>query len=244
MKQKRIVWILAVALLAAVVVVVVLLTKKPAKTQNSPAATPAEMAANEDDKTAESTKIVYSKVVETLDLSGQTTVDVEQIMGLKQLKELNLRGTHISNDDYAKIREALPDCKILWSVLVGSVYNDDDSENIEVFKFEEADVEALKYLPNLKKVDAFSITDEESFKYLAEALLAYPDIKIQYKVPLGMADIQSDVNKVSLKVVNLEALRFALTYLPKLTEVEFKGERPSDADMQQLIEDFPNVKFY
>lgn len=185
----------------------------------------------------------YDQSVTSLDLSGQHNPDIEEIMGMKNLKELNLRGTHISIADYEKIQAALPNCKIQWSVLVGTVYQDDDSEEIDVFKFTEKDIDALKYLPLLKKVNAFSIVDEDGYKYLAKAQAQYPDIRISYKVPLGMAEIQSDCTGLKLKKVDVEELRNALQYLPNLKDVTFNGELPSVEEINKLQEDFPNVNF-
>lgn len=184
---------------------------------------------------------VYDKNLTSLDLSGQHNPDIDELMKLTNLQELDLRNTHITVEQYEKLHKAIPQCNIVWSVPVDGFYNDSISEEIIAVSFSEEAVDVLKYFPNLKKVDALNCDD---YEYLLAAQKAYPDVKVHYKVPLGMAEIQSDCTGLKLKKVDVEALRYALTYLPNLKDVTFNGELPSEQELQKLVNDFPDVNFH
>lgn len=194
---------------------------------------------SEEEATADT--VEYDHGVTSLDLSGQHNPDVEELVTMTNLESLDLRNTHITVEDYEKIHAALPDCSILWSVPVDGFYNDSDSEVVTAVSFSAEAIETLKYFPNLKKVDALNCDD---YEFLAQAQRQYPDVKIHYSVPMGVVDIQSDCNGLKLKKVDVEALRFALTYLPKMQDVTFTDELPTEEELQQLVQDFPDVNFH
>ena len=53
---------------------------------------------------------IYDRNLETLDLSGAPVSDCRKILRFYQLKSVDLRGTGIQTEDYAMLREGLPDC--------------------------------------------------------------------------------------------------------------------------------------
>ena len=224
MKKKWILWAAAALIVALVVLAAFLIPKgKPA----------------DDRITLGDT--TYDRNITSLDINGQRNPDVDKILEFKQLKELDIRNTLITIEDYERIHAALPECNIRWSVPVDGFYNDNDSTEVTAIKFTQNALDSLKYFPNLKKVDAFNCTE---YEYLAAAQRAYPDVNVWYKVPLGMAEIQSDCSGLKLKQVDLEALRYALQYLPNLKDVTFDGELPSAEELEKLVDDFPEVNFH
>ena len=224
MKKKWIIWGVAVLVVALVVLAVFFIPK----------------GALESD-TVKICGISYDKNITSLDLKDQRNPDIDKIMELKQLKELDMRGTLLTIEDYEKLQAALPDCYIRWSVPVDGYYNDNEESVVTVVKFTEKGLDALKYFPNLEKVDAFNC---DAYECLAQAQLAYPDVKVWYKVPMGVVDIQSDCTGLKLKKVNLDELRYVLTYLPNLKDVTFEEELPSAEELKKLAEDFPGVNFH
>lgn len=224
MKKKWIIWTVAVVVVALVILAAFLI---PHFTKNS-------------DKVVIG-GVSYSKDITSLNISGQHNPNIKKIMELKQLKELDVRNTHITVEDYEKLHAALPECNILWSVPVDGCYNDNESTEITVSSFSQQAIDTLKYFPNLKKVDAFYCDD---YEYLAAAQRAYPDVKVWYKVPMGSVDIQSDCTGLKLKKVDLENLRNALQYLPNMKDVTFQEELPSAEELEKLVEDFPEVNFH
>lgn len=193
---------------------------------------------SESETVKESTQ--YDHSVTSLDLSGQHNPDLEEVMKMTNLESLDLRDTHITVEDYEKVHAALPQCSILWSVPVDGFYNDSDSEVVTAVSFSAEAVETLKYFPNLKKVDAMNCDD---YEFLVEAQQKYPDVNVHYAVPMGVVDIQSDCDGLTLKKVDMEALRNALTYLPNMKNVTFAGDIPAEEELKQLVEDFPNINF-
>jgi len=185
--------------------------------------------------------VSYEKNITSLDLSGQHNPDIEKIIEFKQLQQLDVRNTHITAEDYEKLRAALPQCNILWSVPVDGFYNDSENTEVVVIKLTQQGIDSLKYFPNLQKVDA---TNCDDYEYLAAAQRAYPDVDVRYKVPMGVVEIQSDCTGLKLKKVDLEALRNALQYLPKLKDVTFQEELPSAEELEKLVKDFPDVNFH
>ena len=97
---------------------------------------------------------IYDRNLETLDLSGTPVSDCRKILRFYQLKSVDLRGTGIRTEDYAMLREGLPDCEILWEVPFQGGYLDPNTTSVTVSSLSEEDVEALRYLPELFSVDA------------------------------------------------------------------------------------------
>ena len=223
MKKKWIILGAAVLVVALVVLAVILISKSTG-----------------DSNTVVICGVTYDINITSLDLNGQRNPDIEEILKLKQLKELDMRGTLLTIENYERLRAALPDCYIRWNVPVDGFYNDNEGTVVTVIKFTEEGLDALKYFPNLEQVDGFECED---YEYLALAQRQYPDVDVWYKVPLGMAEIQSDCTGLKLKKLDVEALRHALTYLPNLRDVTFDGEQPTEEELKQLKEDFPEVNF-
>ena len=224
MKKKWVVWACAVVVVAAVVFASFLIPRVSNVTDNVVIG-----------------GVSYEKDITSLDLSGQKNPDLNKILKFTQLQQLDIRNTNITIADYEKLHVALPACNILWSVPVDGTYNDNDSTEIAVADFTEKDMNALKYFPNLKKVNAFYCDDYEC---LTAAQKAYPNVKVWYTVPMGSIDIQSDCTGLKLKSFDLENLRSALQYLPNMKEVTFQEELPSSEELEKLMKDFPDVNFH
>ena len=60
--------------------------------------------------------VEYLRASTQLDLSGKQITELEKLTELTALKQLNLRDTGISAEQYELLRAALPGCEILWSV--------------------------------------------------------------------------------------------------------------------------------
>lgn len=137
----------------------------------------------------------------------------------KDAEKLDLRGRSVSVEHYEKIREKLPDCEILWDVpFQGALYHVDTQE-LTVTELKEKDLEALRYLPELKRIDAGNCTD---YGLLAALQAQYPQIRVSYHVDIGGEPFPGDLQEIRLKDLAEEEVA-KLAYLPRLKTVVCAG---------------------
>ena len=112
----------------------------------------------------------YSIQSETLDLSGVQNLKLEKLTRFPQLKNVDLRGTHITLEDYARLKAALPDCSVSWQVPFHGEYLELNTQSVSITTILPEDAQALSLLPALKTVDCTGCTDLEMLAQLMEAL--------------------------------------------------------------------------
>lgn len=180
-----------------------------------------------------------SRDAETVNLSGAVLNKPEKLAKLHNPRQMDLRGTGMSAEDYALLKEAFPACEILWDVpFQGNVYSM-DTEYMTVTSLSEVDASLLDCLPNLKTVDAWGCTDYEN-------LLAYqhrhPNVQVQYYVDFGDGKWSSDVDSVTAPAEQIDGVAEKLALLPRVSKVTLTGKLPEYAQVEALAAQYPNVE--
>ena len=180
--------------------------------------------------------------VTELDARGASVTDVEPILSLTSLLTLDLRDNEITAEDYARIREALPDCAVRWSVPLSGGRFDSESETLTVPAFSEADIALLAYFPNLSAVDASGSGD---YAALRQAQEKYGEVSFVWTVPLFNENHENSCTELdaSGRNADADALLAALPGLPLVTRVSFGDDAVAEDDMRALREAYPDVVF-
>lgn len=151
---------------------------------------------------------------------------------------LDLRGERISLSDYEKVAQAFPGREILWDIPLQSGPVSCDASRVAVSSLSEEDWQALELMPNLTLLDAAGCRD---YDRLLDFQARHPQCQVRYTVTLDGQEYPSDAQSITVSRLDLSALAEAMSYLPQLSQVEFTGSAPSDAELDQLTAAFPQV---
>lgn len=183
----------------------------------------------------------YSIQSETLDLSGVQNLKLEKLTRFPQLKNVDLRGTHITLEDYARLKTALPDCSVAWQVPFHGDYLELNTQSVSITTILPEDAQALSLLPALKTVDCTGCTDLEMLAQLMEAL---PECDFRDTVLLNGETYDQDTEELWLETVDLATLNRALPCLPKLQRIMAVNWVPEPETVEALRDRFPQVELY
>lgn len=147
----------------------------------------------------------------------------------KNAQVLDLTQKDITVEHYEKIAAALPDCEIHWNVPFQGKTVEDDVTELTVTELTKADVESLRYLPELRKIDARDCQDYEALMYLCEQL---PQVEVDYRLLVSGVYYGPETDVVQVDSATREEI-LSLQYLPKLTKVVACGG-PEQSDYAPL----------
>lgn len=183
----------------------------------------------------------YSIQSETLDLSGVQNLKLEKLTRFPQLKNVDLRGTHITLEDYARLKAALPDCSVSWQVPFHGEYLELNTQSVSITTILPEDAQALSLLPALKTVDCTGCTDLEMLAQLMEAL---PECDFRDTVLLNGETYDQDTEELWLETIDLATLNRALPCLPELQRIMAVNWVPEPETVEALHRRFPQVELY
>ena len=178
---------------------------------------------------------------ETLELQGQQSPELTAICQLKQLKTLDISDTGITEADYLQLKEALPDCNIIWSVPFQDGYIPNSATNITIDHLTQEDINTLVYFPALEAVDALAVTEQDILLTLRQQ---YPELRVMYDVHIGKEDFDHAKQNLALFDVDAESFTRALPHMQQLEKVAFTGQLPETKQLIQWKKDYPNVTFF
>lgn len=183
----------------------------------------------------------YRRSAETLDLSGVQGVEFSRLGNFPNLKEVNLRNTGVTVEEYQALRQALPGCQIEWLVPFQGQYLEPDTQEVTVADLTEADAQALALVTGLKRVDAMGCRDYGAL----EALMALrPDCDVAYRVALGGRLWDPDTEALELDTLDVAELRQNLPYLHQAEQLLLTMELPDAEKIAQIRQDFPELTLF
>ena len=152
----------------------------------------------------------------------------------KDQQVLDLRTQAITPEEYDTLVWKMPGTRILWSVPFQGSYYDSETRELTVTHLASEDVGVIAYFPNLQTVNARSCTD---YGPLMELYLAYPELRVDYTVPIGGGEYGPDTETVTLESLTQEDVAL-LQYLPRLKLVDGTGCREFVL-LRELERDYP-----
>ncbi len=184
--------------------------------------------------------LVVERSAETLELQGKQQPDLAGIAQLRQLKSLNMTDTGITAEQYLQLREALPECSILWSVPFQGGYVPCTATSLTISSLTQEDIDTLVYLPALESVDALAVTEQDILLQLRQQK---PELRVMYDVHIGSSHYDHAKQQLALDNVAADDLTKALPHMQQLEKVAFTGRLPETEQLIRWKKDYPNVTF-
>lgn len=128
---------------------------------------------------------------------------------------LDLRGVELTEEDYLKLAQRMPQCDITWDVPFQGGKVDSSSAELAVTALTEEDIRVLDYVTGLKTVNGEGCQD---YLLLAQLQQHRKDITVRYSVPLAGGQYPQDTRELALESFTAEDARLlpALLQLNKL----------------------------
>lgn len=181
----------------------------------------------------------YERAAAELDMEGKNPA-ISDLMEMKELKRLNLRGVALTAEEFDQLCAALPECQIRWSVPLSQGSVDDDVRTLELESVTSADVDMLALFTQLEAVDATSCRDYKKIRTIMER---YPHLDVTYQVEIGGDLYPQTTSELKTPGEDLKALAERLQFLPDVKTVALTAP-VTDADgLSALLEQYPDIDF-
>ena len=180
---------------------------------------------------------LYHRETTTLNLSDSDLKRPESIAKLTHLQVADLRNTGLTPADYEILREALPNCDILWQVPFQGQYLDPNTETLTISAITEEEMALLNYFPNLKAMDMTGCTDVDAVLKLKEQ---YPTCDIHWMVPFQGSRLDSNTQELTITTLE-EADIASIGYFADLKTIDATDCTNLDAIMK-LAETYPDCQ--
>lgn len=174
----------------------------------------------------------------TVTVEGHNLDQLEFLNDFPKLKTIDARGSELTLDQFAQLRQKFPNCEILWDVPFQGSYYSSRTEKLTVSQLADEDLEMLEYFPALKSVDAW---DCEDYDALLQFQQRRPLCKVFYDVPLAGKNWDCDVELLEIENVDLQELDAQLKYLPNVRTLHLTGELPRMSQLQPVLDKYPQV---
>lgn len=170
-----------------------------------------------------------------------TSEDIDSLLKLKSPKLLDLLGSDLNENDIARLKEAFPDCTILWSVPINGQKIDCRADTLDLKNVSEEDLNRLGLFPNLKTV---RVTESSCYDALRAAETAYPGATFSWTVQQDGITLERDVEELDISdPLPLETLTGLFSELKELKRVRLTSSHLSNAETKELMDRFPSIDF-
>ncbi len=186
----------------------------------------------------------------TLDLTGQTITPDEVkplLLGLASLNQVICNGTGWSAEEIAALQAAYPNLSFVCDVDVFGEQMPTTTQTLDLSgKTVDLDKlpEVLALLPALTSVNLERQT--VSFEQMDALTAAFPQISFSFSFELFSQQVTTQTTELNLNgfaLTSPEEIADKLKYLPNLTKADLSNCGLSNEQMEQLISQFPSVKF-
>ena len=184
--------------------------------------------------------VEYLRASTQLDLSGKQLTEPEKLAELTGLKNLDLRNTGISTQQYDMLQAALPGCEILWSVPLQGNYYDNTTEELTFETLNEEDLAVMPYFTGLTRVNADQCRDYDAILALIDQC---PGTDVSYTVTIGDVTYPHTQDQLAVTDPDTEELMTQLALFPALENVTLEGTLPGNDVLIALKNAFPNITF-
>ena len=132
---------------------------------------------------------------------------------------LDLRGERITLEEYQQLSKDLPGCEILWDVPFQDSFYSSDTQTLTIRSITDAQIDQLRYFPQLRAIDATACQDYEQLEKLCRS---WPDLEISYQVTIDGTVYPQDTMKVTVSGLTEQDAQM-LQYLPELDTLDATG---------------------
>lgn len=186
----------------------------------------------------------------TLDLTG-STIPTEQVLwllkGLPTLKEVVCNDTVWSAVELTALREAYPTISFVRDVEVFGERVPADAESLDFSDRTVDPTELSKILEQLPAIKSVDLTGQTlSLLEMEQLTAAYPAIAFSFSFEVFSQQVTTNTTELDLEgyaLTSPEEIAPALKFLPNLKTCDLSHCGLSNEQMEQLMAQFPNVKF-
>lgn len=182
----------------------------------------------------------FEKNIESIDLSGKPLSNLSQLQSFSDLKQIDLRETGLSCEEYDRIREWFPEAQILWDVPFQGAFLPMDTRELTISVLTESDLAVLEYFTELETIRADECAD---YQVLDNLRRQRPDLKLSYRIPVAGNTYHYQAKRLNLPGENVEELFELLPMFPELWSVELQEPLAPVERILALQEAFPEIKF-
>ncbi len=179
---------------------------------------------------------IYPRDLKSLTVSREPLPEMIGLSEFTQLEELDLRNTAVTVEQYDRIAEQLPHCRILWHVPFQGKQLPLDTQELTVYGCTREDIPALQHLPSLERLILLDCDDAGIMEQLITAL---PNCDILSKYTLSGNLV--DYNIRFFKSSNIKEITDALEKLPHITLLD-ATDCPNFTALAALQRKYSNCK--
>ena len=177
---------------------------------------------------------LYHRETTTLNLSDSDLKRPESIAKLSHLQVADLRNTGLTTADYEMLRNALPNCDILWQIPFQGNSLDPNTESLTISAITEEEMALLNYFPNLKSIDMTGCTDGDAILKLKELY------DVHWMVPFQGTPLDSNTQELTIATLEEADLK-TIGYFADLKTINATDCTNLDAIMK-LAETYPDCR--
>lgn len=181
-----------------------------------------------------------SEESKTVTVTSLTEEDMGLLDYFPQLQILDARGC----TDYPLLeafQASHPQVQVLYTVTIDGTDYAQDAKHLDFTRITQEEVELLRYLPQMKSVDAQGSVD---YDLILEIRSRYPDWSVDYSVVIGGESWPWDTEALDLDGADAGELMAKLPYLTQLKQVSLTNPDCDAVTMPQLLEACPEVEFF
>ena len=167
--------------------------------------------------------LVTAFVLFTADINGERYVRGNMI---------DARQASLRVDEYEQTQAKYPDDLIRWSVPLSGGRFDSFSEQIAVTSLTEEDLELLRYLPRLKRIDARGCAD---YQTLAKAEVTLEDIALVWEIETADGPVSGKSESLQVRSISRQELEELITLLPYLQCLDLCEATYSQEEIDEII---------
>lgn len=167
--------------------------------------------------------VPVSKVTEVSYDGIPSEEELLRLARCENLTTLDLTAADVQAEDIARIRSLLPDCRVVWTVDLGSVSARSDAEKVELDGAFREEWHNIRYLTDLETV---RFTKVENWADVTGFMEQYGQYGYEWTVNILGTEYEWDTAALDLSgktVSDAAALTDALTRLPSLTSADITG---------------------
>lgn len=183
---------------------------------------------------------IFPKHDQAVSVTGKTMRNPEAFLKFTDLRQLDARDTGMTLAQYEWFRREIPQCVVLWDIPIQGKAYDQNTKEIHVEKLTEEDVNSLQYFSDLRLVDVGNWDDYSGIRAIQQR---YPACTVRYRINIGDEWWDSDVVSLALSDADVSELAEKLQWFENLESVLLTGAVPSQAELQQIQEQYPDVFF-
>jgi len=157
----------------------------------------------------------------------------------RRAETIDARAEELSAAEYEAAAAKLPGSVIRWSVPIGPERFDSFSERLTLSSLPEADLEMLRYFPDLKTIDAEGCRDYAS---LAEIAAERPQLAVRWHVESADGPLDGNAETLAVEKISYEELETLFGLLPRLRALDLRRSALSLPEIDALAAAHPEAE--